>query len=451
MGWFDTLIYPLKWIVAWIMVLIHRLAVVLGAADGPGIAWVWAIVGLTVIVRLVVLPLYWKSLKSTRNMAAIQPEMKKIQEKYKGRTDQVSKQQMNQETMALYKNMGVNPMASCFPMLIQMPILIALFRVLASTHDIANGTYMRDSIGPLTQQLAKDFEASTFLGAPLSDTFLNAGDMHTKIVAGCMVVLYMLLMFVTQIPLGLWNIDTSNPMSTRMIKIMAFTMPIMLAFSGVYFQVGVVLYWLVSMLISALQQIVVLFVMPTPNSKAHGWKMARSTKKYAAFEGAKKEEYEEQLASLGVTSEQVDQMWVTQRKAQQRGKDTDVFADVENGEQLREGVDAKEKLEDELRACRIKLDLEVAPMKRKVRKNGKKTLMERAIEAAEEQQKQASGAGRKPGSGQRVQPKNTTRSQRGAQNRQNTKGKGANLSAAELEARREERRKKARQQRKKKS
>jgi len=83
-----------------------------------------AIILFTVIIRIVLLPLSIKQTKSTAKMGAIQPEMKKVQEKYKK-----DPQKSQQEVMKLYKENGVNPMGGCLPMLIQMPILFALFTV----------------------------------------------------------------------------------------------------------------------------------------------------------------------------------------------------------------------------------------------------------------------------------------------------------------------------------
>jgi len=83
-----------------------------------------AIIIFTIIIRLVLMPLSIKQIKSTSKMSAIQPEMKKVQEKYKG-----DPQKAQQEVMKLYKENGVNPMGGCLPMLVQMPILFALFYV----------------------------------------------------------------------------------------------------------------------------------------------------------------------------------------------------------------------------------------------------------------------------------------------------------------------------------
>ena len=83
---------------------------------------------LTIIVKIVIMPLTYKNYMSTAKTKVIKPEMNKISAKYEGKTDKNAAMKKQQETMALYKQTGVNPMAGCIPMIIQMPILIAVFR-----------------------------------------------------------------------------------------------------------------------------------------------------------------------------------------------------------------------------------------------------------------------------------------------------------------------------------
>ena len=133
----DTLLWPLKVAVAWVMVTIHKALVLIGFPDGPGIAWVLSIIGLTIVVRLLIMPLFVKQIRASRGMQLLQPEMQALQAKYKGKKDPESRQRMNEEMMALYRKHGTNPMASCLPILVQMPIFFALFRVLASLGAVA--------------------------------------------------------------------------------------------------------------------------------------------------------------------------------------------------------------------------------------------------------------------------------------------------------------------------
>ena len=102
-----------------------------------------SIIGLTITVRAALIPLFVKQIKSSRNMQLIQPKVKELQKKYGH-----DRERLAQETMKLYKE-GTNPFASCLPILIQMPIFLALFRLL--DHHAANG----DGIAFLTDPLAE--------------------------------------------------------------------------------------------------------------------------------------------------------------------------------------------------------------------------------------------------------------------------------------------------------
>ena len=100
---------------------------VFGAVFGPrlGLAWVLSIVGLTLVIRAALIPLFVKQIKSSRNMQLLQPKVKELQKKYGH-----DRERLAQETMALYKETGTNPFASCLPILLQMPIFLALFRLI---------------------------------------------------------------------------------------------------------------------------------------------------------------------------------------------------------------------------------------------------------------------------------------------------------------------------------
>src|SRR5512144_1106475 len=119
---FNSILRPLEYIVAWIMVAFHSALSAIGFPEASGWTWALSIVGLVIVIRVLLIPLFVKQIKASRGMQIIQPELKKIQEKYKGKTDPESRQKMTQETMALYKETGTNPFASCLPILLQSPI-----------------------------------------------------------------------------------------------------------------------------------------------------------------------------------------------------------------------------------------------------------------------------------------------------------------------------------------
>jgi YidC/Oxa1 family membrane protein insertase len=107
---------PIENALAWILEHLH---------DSVGLSWGWSIIGLTVIVRVLLVPLMVKQIHSTQAMQIHMPEMKRIQQKYKG-----DRQRLNEELMKFYKENSINPAAPCLPLLLQIPIFIALFFVL---------------------------------------------------------------------------------------------------------------------------------------------------------------------------------------------------------------------------------------------------------------------------------------------------------------------------------
>ena len=281
----DTLLWPLKVAVAWVMVTIHKALVLIGFPDGPGVAWVLSIIGLTIVVRLLIMPLFVKQIRASRGMQLLQPEMQALQAKYKGKKDPESRQRMNEEMMALYRKHGTNPMASCLPLLVQMPIFFALFRVLASLGAVATGNYGRPSIGPLTMELAKQVQASSVFGASLSSSFLHSGDnTQVKIVTVAMIVIMSVTQWYTMAQLSMKNmsvesLNSDNPM-IRSQRMMMYVMPVIFAVSGVNFQIGVLVYWVVSNLWTMGQQFFTIRNMPAPGSEAE--------KKYRARINAKR-------------------------------------------------------------------------------------------------------------------------------------------------------------------
>ena len=276
----DTVLAPLEWVVAWLMVSFHQLFTWMGLPRTSGLTWALSIVGLVVVIRIILIPLFVKQIHASRRMQLIQPEMQKIQKKYKGKTDPESRQAMTQETMGLYKRTGTNPFSSCLPILLQSPIFFALFRVLNSLTDIANG--IKVPIGPLDKQLALQATESRVFGVSLSSTFKTMlefvdgvitkvpSDLNTKIVCVVMIILMSASTFTTQRQLMMKNMPASaldNPFAKQQ-KVLLYLMPLMFVFSGVTFPIGVLLYWLTTNLWSMGQQFYTIRRMPAPGSPA---------------------------------------------------------------------------------------------------------------------------------------------------------------------------------------
>ncbi|MFV0252929.1 MAG: membrane protein insertase YidC [Beutenbergiaceae bacterium] len=296
MDWFDTILYPLKWVVAQIMVGAHTLLTdVLGMDPEGGWSWVLSIVALVVVIRILLIPLFVRQIKASRGMQLVQPELQKLQKKYKGKTDPASRQAMQQEMMAIYKEGGTSPFASCLPILAQAPIFFALFRVLYSLEPIAAGNYPRDSIGPLTMDVAAQAEASTIFGASLSSTFLNSDLINVKIICAVLVIIMSATTLLTQRQLTMKNMPQSaldNPMA-RQQRILMYILPLVFAFSGVNFPIGVLLYWTTSQLWTMGQQWWVIRNNPTPGSEAERQYLERKARR-AAKRGVPLEDADDQ-------------------------------------------------------------------------------------------------------------------------------------------------------------
>lgn len=270
MAWYDQLLFPLRWAVEWVLVGFHAVFTALGAPSASGWTWAASIAGLVVVVRILLIPLFVKQIQSSRRMQLIQPEMQKIQQKYKGKTDPESRQAMSEETMGLYRRTGTNPFSSCMPILLQMPVFFALFSVLNNLSRVADPASGVRAAGPLTANLAAEAERSTLFGAPLSSSFLHSDSVEAKILTVVLVVLMSASTFWTQHQLMRKNMPASaldNPFAQQQ-KILLYVMPLIFAVSGVNFPIGVLLYWLVTNLWTAGQQYYVIKRMPAPGSQA---------------------------------------------------------------------------------------------------------------------------------------------------------------------------------------
>ena len=270
----DTLLSPLYWLVSWIMIGWHWLFAELLGIPNDGVNWALSIIGLVVVIRILLIPLFVRQIKAQRNMQLLQPKVREIQKKYKG-----DRERLQQETMKLYKDTGTNPFASCMPIILQAPFLFALFRVLDGiARDIPRGAFATHP------QLFESAQKAEIFGAPLSATFLDAPNIQTKIIAVVMVILMTLTTFLTQRQIMRKNMPKEaleGPFAQQQ-KILLYVLPLVFAVSGVYFPLGVVLYWLTSNLWTMGQQFYVIRRMPapgTPAEEAHRRRMEAKARK----------------------------------------------------------------------------------------------------------------------------------------------------------------------------
>ena len=258
----GSILDPLYYAVSWVMVTFHTLlGYVFGEDSNGSLKWSLSIIGLVIVIRIILIPLFVKQIKSQRALTALQPHMKEIQKKYKD-----DRQKQSEEMMKLYKEHKTNPLASCFPILAQAPIFFALFTVL-------NGIARDVPHGVLKGDLLISAQAAKFFGANLSNTFLSSdSNTQTKFVTVFLIIFMSATTFITQRQLmvkGMPKMDSSNNMMLQQQKIMLYVFPIIFAVTGVNFPVGVLLYWSTTNLWTFGQQFYVIKRNPTPGSPAY--------------------------------------------------------------------------------------------------------------------------------------------------------------------------------------
>ena len=259
----DAIMQPIYWAVSGLLMLFHQ-GFTLIPWLSAGWAWALAIMLLTAVVRLAMMPLYARQLNASRAMYAVQPKLQELQKKYGA-----DRERLGQETMKLYQQEGVNPASSCTPLLIQMPIFLGLFWVLngAATGN-PKGSWLVDR-----PDLVESLRGANWLGAQLSGRFmpLSGGFGGTQIVALVLIVAMTALMFFQQLHMLRRNMPPSamtGPMAQQQ-QIMLYVFPLMYAVGGISIPVGVLIYWLTSNVWTMAQQYFIIRNYPTPDTPAY--------------------------------------------------------------------------------------------------------------------------------------------------------------------------------------
>ncbi len=255
------LLDPLYEAVAWVIMRLHSL---FGALFGPSSGWAWAltIIFLVIIMRLILVPLFIKQMHATRKMTALAPQVAELKKKYKG-----DKQKLNEETMKLYRENGANPLAGCLPVVAQLPVFFALFGVLRAI-SLDEPKY------GLTPAVVHSAQTAHILGVTVADrllsklfppTFFPLGT-EQRIIILLTVVLSATTTFMTvrqSMKRGMTpQVDPDNPMASSQ-KMMQYIVPVF-ALSGLYWQYGLVMYWVTTNLWTLGQQYVLFKRFPPP-------------------------------------------------------------------------------------------------------------------------------------------------------------------------------------------
>lgn len=204
--WNSYIVYPLS-----------QLIIVL--SEFLGNSYGWGLIAMTLIIRLVLLPLMIKQIKSSKAMQALQPEIKALQEKYASK-DQATQQKLQQETMALFQKYNVNPLAGCLPIIVQMPILIGVYHAISRTKEIASQNFLWFDLGSPDPYYILPIVAgiTTFIQQKISMVGMN-----------------------------------SSPQMQAQMTMMLYIMPIMIAIFAFNFPAALSLYWVVGNLFGIAQ------------------------------------------------------------------------------------------------------------------------------------------------------------------------------------------------------
>jgi YidC/Oxa1 family membrane protein insertase len=219
----QSILQPLIDACQWVLEFWHGII-----GDGPN-SWGWSIILLTFTVRIVILPLTFKGVKSMQRLQTLQPEIKKIQERYKD-----DKQRMNQEVMAFYQREKVNPLGSCMPLLLQIPFFISLFYLLRS------------------DEFKADIAANPGF-FPIDDLAAKVTD---PVLLGTLIVLYV----GTQLAASLVTAISADPMQRRIMLALPFVFVIFI----INFEAGLILYWITTNVWTIGQQLLVKKLYPKP-------------------------------------------------------------------------------------------------------------------------------------------------------------------------------------------
>lgn len=262
MGVLNAAMEPLYWATSGIMVFAHWMFSQFMNPDS-GWTWILSIIFLTVVIRSLMIPLFVRQINSSRKMQLVGPKLRALQEKYGH-----DRELMAQKQMEMYREEGINPAASCFPLLIQMPIFIALFSVLSgAANGTPNGAWLRDN-----PHLVSSLQNAEIFGARISDRFWPITEFgNVQILAAILILLMTGVLFITQLQLMSKNMPPeamTGPMAQQQ-KMMLYLFPIMFAVGGVNMPIGVLIYWLTSNVWTMGQQYILIHNNPAPGTPAY--------------------------------------------------------------------------------------------------------------------------------------------------------------------------------------
>jgi YidC/Oxa1 family membrane protein insertase len=209
--------------------------------DTAGFSWGMSIIFLTFVIRLIILPLTFRQVRSMQSLQRLQPEIKKLQARYKD-----DKQRLNQEMMKFYQEHKVNPLSSCLPVLLQLPFFLALFYMLR--HDLRMDICGQTAV-----------PCGEYKGGGWGEQFLFIDDITNKATGAALVVLIVLYVG-SQLVSGLITTFTAD----RSQRIMMLALPFVFVTFIVNFDAGLIVYWVTTNFWTIGQQLFIKRFLPPP-------------------------------------------------------------------------------------------------------------------------------------------------------------------------------------------
>jgi YidC/Oxa1 family membrane protein insertase len=238
--------------VSWVLLRWHQLFTAIGLDKDSGLNWALSIVFLVITARVLMFRFFVKQVHYQRKMQQMPPRIQKLREKYKN-----DRATLQQEMMKLQQEEGFNPISGCLPMLLQIPIFIALYHVL---RHLANSVHLPPGDPKLT--LYSFTEAETYsaaraklFGAPLAASLRDnaekivqlGGDVtSTRVVIIVLVLVSSAATFYTQILVRRGQVTTPEGTAAMVQRLMLYFIPVSVLFSGLIFPLGVLIYWFTS-------------------------------------------------------------------------------------------------------------------------------------------------------------------------------------------------------------
>jgi len=229
----------------------------------------WSVVVVTILIRIILIPLVLPSLKSAKKMSELQPKLKKLQEKFKGEKEKLAKAQMD-----LYKQEGINPLSGCLPQIAQIAVLIIFFQAF---NLVTNYSIGKSSMEAVNRELIPSFQINsefkfdeTFLGGKLSETpavlYKVGASLNWLLPIVLLIGSGVLQYFSSKLMMPTPKVDNTvikktedkeDDMMSAMRTQSTYMMPLMTIFIGWNFSIGMLLYWFVNSAVMLVQQVVV--------------------------------------------------------------------------------------------------------------------------------------------------------------------------------------------------